>query len=45
VEDEPVVEALAGEPLEVGDGLRRVLVEELERDVALGGAQDGGGRD
>ena len=32
VEDEPVVEALAGELAEVLDGLRRVLVEELDGD-------------
>ena len=38
VEDQAVVEALAGELLEVRDGLRRVLVEELEGDRALAGA-------
>src|SRR5207302_1465386 len=32
VEDQPVVEALLGERAEVLDGLRRVLVEELELD-------------
>src|SRR5436190_4127383 len=37
VEDQAVVEALAGELLEVRDGLRRVLVEELEADRALAG--------
>src|SRR4051794_21844834 len=35
VEDEPVVEALTGELLEVADGLRGVLVEQLEGDLAF----------
>ena len=43
VEDHAVVEALAGELLEVRDGLRRVLVEELERDGAFARAHRGGG--
>src|SRR5262245_43122082 len=37
VEDEAVVKALAGELLEVRNGLRRVLVEQLEADRALAG--------
>ena len=36
MEDDPVVEAVAGELAEVLDGLGRVVVEELERDRAHG---------
>src|SRR4051794_35949655 len=43
VEDQPVVEALRRELLEVAHGLRGVLVEQLEDDVALGRLHDGGG--
>src|SRR3954454_15190146 len=43
VEDEPVVEALRRELLEVAHRLRRVLVEQLENDVALARLHDGGG--
>src|SRR5205085_2601650 len=41
VEDDPVVEALAGQLVEVGDGLRRVLVEQLDLDRALRGVHLG----
>ena len=37
VEGEAVVEAVGGELREVLDGLRRILVEELDRDVAFAG--------
>jgi hypothetical protein len=39
MEDEPVVEAVAGELAEVLDGLRRVVVEELDRDRACVGLE------
>ena len=46
VEDEPVVEAVAGELREVRDGLRRVVGEELDLDRALAGGHGcGHGRD
>jgi hypothetical protein len=35
VEDEAVVEAVLGELVEVRDGLGRVVVEQLDLDVAL----------
>src|SRR5512133_3141810 len=41
VEDQPVVEALAGELLEVADCLRGVLVEQLEGDLAFAGLHHG----
>jgi hypothetical protein len=41
VEDQPVVEALAAELLEVADRLRGVLVEELKGDVTLAGLHHG----
>src|SRR5919206_89106 len=37
VEDQPVVEAVAGELAEVVDGLRGVRIEQLERDLAVVG--------
>src|SRR4051812_4479068 len=43
VEDDAVVEVVAGKLPEVLDRLRRVLVEELERDVAVVGVHDCGG--
>src|SRR3954452_1200252 len=45
VEDEPVVEALRRELLEVAHRLRGVLVEQLQDDVALARLHDGGGHD
>src|SRR3954451_1261807 len=41
MEDEPVVEALTGELLEVADGLRGVLVEQLEGDLAFAALHHG----
>src|SRR3954468_19454317 len=40
VEDHAVVKVVAGELLEVLNGLRRVLVEQLERDVSVVGVHD-----
>src|SRR5207248_5530738 len=41
VEDHAFVEAVARELAEVADGLRRVVVEQLDADVAAVGVQDG----
>ncbi len=41
VEDDPVVEAVGGQLAEVRDRLRRVVVEQLERDRAVGGVHVG----
>src|SRR5213078_1001265 len=43
VKDEPVVEAVAGELAEVGDGRRGVVVEELDGNRARARVQGGGG--
>jgi hypothetical protein len=43
VEDEAVVEAVAGELREVVDGLRRLVREELELDRSFSGVQRGFG--
>jgi hypothetical protein len=43
VEDQPVVEAVGSELAEVLDRLRRVLVEELDRDLPGAGVKGRGG--